>query len=450
METIKAHNLDFILRFGFSIIRGKILEAAKFGVWSFHHNDEMKYRGTPPCFWEIFNGDPVTGSVLQRLTNKLDAGIILKRGHMKTDSSYVKNRDQLYFESTNWPRQLCVDIRYNQTEIFERPPSKTTAPLYRAPTNLQLLKFFAVTFSMIAKKAYKALFITDYWNVGVALAPISAFLDPDNLPEVKWFPNLPKNKFIADPFGIHYKGNLHIIYEDFLFGEGIGTIASLQFKNNVFTDNGIVIREDFHMSYPYIFEQNKNIYCIPETYQANQVRLYKAIDFPKKWKLEKVLIDNYAGIDNTLLFHDEKWWMFSTDKNSGAHYNLNIFYANDIFGNWQPHPKNPVKTDIRSARPAGSIFLHEGKIFRPAMDYSQKVEGRIKINSILKLTPTDFEEEVYCTVNPYTDTFFSDKIHTLSQTGPYTIVDGAKELFVFSSKEALQYKIYSRIKKLRG
>jgi len=43
-----------------------------FGVWSWHHGDEDKYRGGPPAFWEIVNADPVTGALLQRLTERLD------------------------------------------------------------------------------------------------------------------------------------------------------------------------------------------------------------------------------------------------------------------------------------------------------------------------------------------------------------------------------------------
>ena len=40
LETVKAAHLDFILRFGLGIIRGGILDAARYGVWSFHHDDE--------------------------------------------------------------------------------------------------------------------------------------------------------------------------------------------------------------------------------------------------------------------------------------------------------------------------------------------------------------------------------------------------------------------------
>ena len=330
------------------------------------------------------------------------------------------------------------------------PPCKKASQNAKSyPSNIELILFFFVQFKILLKKAYKTLFITDYWNVGVADAPIQAFLDPENLPKVDWFPNLPKNKFIADPFGIFHDGELHIIYEDFLFHERIGTTAALQFENGQFRDNGIVIKENFHMSYPFTFEQEGTTYCIPETYQANQVRLYKAVDFPKKWELDQILIDNYAGIDNTLLFHDGLWWLFSTDKNNGPHYNLNIFFSESIKGEWIKHPKNPVKTDIRAGRPAGSIFEKNNEIFRPSMDYSEKVEGRIVIIKILKLTKTDYKEEEKCTINPYTDTYFSDKIHTLSETGQFTIIDGAKELFVLGNIHALKYKLISLFGKLR-
>ena len=450
VESIKSYNLDFILRFGFGIIRGEILQSAKYGIWSFHHDDVMKFRGHPPCFWEIYFGENVTGSVLQKLTNRLDGGVILKKGYLKTQISYVKNRDQAFFESTNWPRQLCVDIRNGQTAIFESSPSKSVAPIFYPPSDFQFLKFQAKSIWGFLKKAFKSFFYTDYWNIGVAEAPIQAFLEPDNLPEVKWYPNLPKNKFIADPFGLYYNDTFHVIYESFLFKEGVGKISACKYDDDGFSKNGVVIDEQFHLSYPFVFEHENNIYCIPETAEAKQIRLYKAVDFPHKWKFEHVLIDQYAGIDNTLFRHDGHWWLFSTDRQKGHKYNLRIFYSESIFGKWQEHPKNPVKTDIRSARPARTLFRHNGSIFRPSMDYSEKVEGRIVINKILKLTKFEFQEESYCIVNPYKNSQFPDKIHTLCETGPYTIIDGAKELFIFSNFDVFKYKLNSKLRKLKN
>jgi hypothetical protein len=61
IEIIRGHDLDFILRFAFGIVRGEILRAPRHEVWSFHRDDEMRYRGGPPAFWEIYRGDPHTG-----------------------------------------------------------------------------------------------------------------------------------------------------------------------------------------------------------------------------------------------------------------------------------------------------------------------------------------------------------------------------------------------------
>ena len=117
---------------------------------------------------------------------------------------------------------------------------------------------------------------------------------------------------------------------------------------------------------------------------------------------------------------------------------------------WKPHPKNPVKTDIRSARPAGTPFLHKGNWYRPSMDYAEKIEGRIFINKVLKLSKTEYEEIPVKVIDPYTDTRFSDKIHTLCEAGEYTIIDGGKEAFIFGSFHFVMHKIVLIIKKLKA
>src|SRR5690606_18407971 len=111
IKLIKERKLDFILRFGFNIIRGEILQAASYGVWSFHHDDPLKYRGGPPGFWEIYNHDYANGAILQRLTDTLDSGIVLKKGYFKTRLySYQKNIESLYSGSADWPALVCKDI----------------------------------------------------------------------------------------------------------------------------------------------------------------------------------------------------------------------------------------------------------------------------------------------------------------------------------------------------
>jgi hypothetical protein len=198
IKRIREADLHFILKLGFGIIRGEILDAARYGVWSFHHDNEQTYRGGPPAFWEIYNDDKITGAILQRLTDKLDAGVILKKGFVKTKYSYARNRDQIFKETHRWPALLCIDLLNGHTDQFHAKPGETKAQVYHHPRNCQLLVFLFKLIYFNLREASRSIFFTDYWNIGVVKAPISAFLDEEK-PEVDWYPLRSRNRFLADP-----------------------------------------------------------------------------------------------------------------------------------------------------------------------------------------------------------------------------------------------------------
>jgi len=50
IKQIRDKQLDVLIRFGFNILKGEILTAARYGVWSYHHGDNEFYRGWPPHF----------------------------------------------------------------------------------------------------------------------------------------------------------------------------------------------------------------------------------------------------------------------------------------------------------------------------------------------------------------------------------------------------------------
>jgi hypothetical protein len=141
IEIIRSHKLDFLIRFGFNIIRGEILQSSRYGVWSFHHDDLDKYRGSPPCFWEVYYGDPLTGITLQKLTDKLDSGVVLRKESFPTVlSSYPRNVERGLALGVDWLATLCGQILAGNEEIFAASPSQSRAPIYYAPTNLQVLR----------------------------------------------------------------------------------------------------------------------------------------------------------------------------------------------------------------------------------------------------------------------------------------------------------------------
>ena len=200
VEIIRKNGLDFVLRFGFGIIRGNILQAARYGVWSFHHGDETKFRGGPPAFWEIYHGEPVTGAILQRLTDRLDGGVVLQKCFIQTRRfSLGANLNAIMWATTHMPARVCRDILNGYAQYFNAQTSRTDAPILYSPDDFEMAKFlFKTAAAWVKEQIVSTLFSTD-WNVGIVDKPIDAFLDPNFRPQVQWL--APRaGRFVADPF----------------------------------------------------------------------------------------------------------------------------------------------------------------------------------------------------------------------------------------------------------
>ncbi len=78
IAELQRYNLDVLLLVGgYGIIKEPLLSLAPEGILSYHHGDMRKYRGMPPAFWELYNNEKEMGITLQKLSNKLDAGIAI-------------------------------------------------------------------------------------------------------------------------------------------------------------------------------------------------------------------------------------------------------------------------------------------------------------------------------------------------------------------------------------
>ena len=441
--------LDFILRFEFGIIKGEILESSKHGVWSFHHGDEEEFRGGPPGFWEIYEGKKITGSILQKLNEELDAGLVLKKCFLETQLNYIDNRDQIFLESSRWPLSVCLELINNNNELPEISASLTTAPIKIAPNNYQFIYFIFKVILKKINKLFRMLMYVDMWNIGVTNEKPHSFLNKNKEIQIEWFPLKSKKVFYADPCALEINNGLDIFFEEYIYKKRKGVISYSRYFDGHFSDPEIILDKEFHLSYPYVFEYKDTKYMIPESFEANKVMLYEAIEYPKKWKMIKILINNYAGIDNTILNYQGVWWMFSSDKKNGSSHNLNLFYADDLFSNWKSHPLNPIKTDIRSSRSAGKPFMHNNHIYRPAMNYEDKNEGSMNINLVNDLSKFSYKETSVESILPFKMSKFSDKTHHLFSTDNFTLIDGCKEVSIISSKEIVFHQISLIIKRIK-
>ena len=442
IAAIRSCRLDFILRFGFYIIRGEILEAARFGVWSFHHDDEMKYRGGPAGFWEIFHGDPVSGAILQRLTNRLDGGIILRKGYLQTvKHSFTGNLESLLMVSSAWPALVATQMEEPGGGGLREDgtPSRTTAPIYKIPANFTMIRFL---FKLLVNRIdfYLHEFVlAEQWNVGLVnrtiddIALTGVKLKDE---EVTWAKSEGKSIYLADPFSIGIGDRLHILTEryDYRLMEGRiavstdpvrvgGTLTGSGTLSGWVTPSGSW--PVGHLSYPFTFIYQGDSYCIPESAAAGKISLLK-FDVRKN-TFEKVrdLVENVNAADPTMVFFNDYWWLFFTERRySNTH--LLLYHSTEFSGEFLPHRMNPVKIDIRSARPAGTPFISGGRLYRPSQDCSVTYGGRVVINEVTEISQRVFAEKEVNVIAPPLGTWFDKGLHTISAAGGSTLIDGKR------------------------
>lgn len=445
IQFIKKASLDFILRFGFNIIRGEILNVTRYGIWSYHHDDEQLYRGGPPGFWEIYFNDDVNGVILQKLTSQLDAGYILKKGFFRTiKHSYSANIDQIYYESSYWPYKLIKQIDEGS---FKPVQTKSQAKIFQEPTNIKFIFFLLKLIRNKIRFHFNELFRVEDWNFGIAKASREKLLK-GVLPDKFVFPaKNNKWKFNADPFFFEDNGDLFLLFENYNYRLRKGKIdISLINQSSLKTElTRTAIEEPFHLSYPYIFKHQNRIYCIPESFEKKQIRLYEFDRKTQSFIFKKVLINNKPAIDCTMLFYNNKYWLFFTQKDQPS-VKLYIYYSDQPDGDFQPHKNNPVKTDITSARPAGSFIQAGNKIYRPAQDNSSTYGKRIIINKIESLSETDFAESYVCSIKPPRNSkSFNKGIHTINLFDEYLVIDLKRFNFLWTN---FSYQFFRKLKRL--
>jgi hypothetical protein len=153
----------------------------------------------------------------------------------------------------------------------------------------------------------------------------------------------------------------------------------------------IVLTEPYHLSYPCVFFLDGEYYMIPESYEANAVRLYRANPFPTRWSPVQRILEG-AWVDSSVFFFKSRWWMFSNPLIS-ENQMLELFHAETICGPWQRHPMSPLVTgNNRLARSGGRVIVAGDRIIRFAQDCFPCYGSAVRAFEISGLTETVYSE----------------------------------------------------------
>lgn len=401
LARIREKNLDVLLRGGSGVLRGRILDICPFGILSFHHADNEVNRGGPPGFWEVYRRESCTGFVIQRLTSELDGGDVFFKGSIPTSPLYLQNQLKLFAKANVFLHLLLEKIGREGRLPQPYPKVPYAYRLYRMPKlRHQLIYVVKTCFHLGRKIGRKLIGRAPRWSVAYQFVS-------DWKNAVLWRSKVirnPSNHFLADPCVVYRNGKYVCYVEDYSYSEKKAGIAAYEITPDGDKLLGTALSEDFHMSYPFVFEAEGELYMCPETYQAKAIRLYRCTAFPLKWTLHKVLMANVRSADTTIFKANDRWWMLTNlDSSDLGEYGseLHLFYADSFDSSeWTAHPQNPVVFDAARARNGGFIADGDGlyRAFQiPGFDIYGAALG---VARITELTTAAYREEPLFTVPP--------------------------------------------------
>lgn len=386
------------------------------GLWQPRDSQGVHLAAAFPCHTAICSG---MGGELLLVRNGTD---VLNTVRFHADPNYRSSIGRLHGKA-EWLIKGALHALLLDDEEAAIPPEFKPRPA-PGPMRRALQAGMGVARAALRKLAARCL--SENWMIGVIDAPIHALLAPSPHPEIRWLGKHASGRYRADPFGV--PGQPHRLYcELFDYRTGTGRIEMLELgrQGTIETAAPVTLPLSGHVSYPFLFEHEGRLYGIPETATNRRCELYE-IDGSGDWRYVATLLEDVAAADTTLFFWEGLFWLAYTDVALGNFDNLCLSWSSALTGPWQPHAGNPVKIDHRNARPAGTPFVHDGVLYRPAQDCGSSYGQATVINRVVRCTPLQFREEPVRRLHPDPRGRNPHGLHTLAAWGDRTLVDGKR------------------------
>lgn len=210
------------------------------------------------------------------------------------------------------------------------------------------------------------------------------------------------NVIDADPFLFVHNDRLYLFYEHRTYFKS-GVIKMISTKDlEVWTKPRTVLKESYHLSFPYIYEENGTIYMIPETSAVREVRLYKAVNNDlTQFKIVDTLLSRVNDkrrvdidySDSVLYKKNNKYYLFTTI-NYNRKNELELYIADSLMGTYVKHPASPIVSNNQYGRNAGGLIEKDGKLYRVAQDCVKRYGDNVHLLEICSLSPKEYEERV--------------------------------------------------------
>ena len=251
---------------------------------------------------------------------------------------------------------------------------------------------------------------------------------------------------IADPFLFVKNDRLYLFYENKKMYKN-GVISMTYTENLKDWSNPItVLNERCHLSYPWVFEDEGNVYMIPETSGINSINIYIADDNLTSFKFlktilkdEKQCINGFSFSDSSIFFKDGEYYLMTTI-NDGEKNILKLYTSDLLFGEYKEHLSSPIYIGNKYGRNAGNIFKYKDKLYRVSQDCVERYGDNVHLLEIIRMNSNEYlEKTTYDYLFSNTIDFYKDGGHQLN----YVRFNG-KNIIATDAKQ-YKYMLKSRI-----
>lgn len=202
----------------------------------------------------------------------------------------------------------------------------------------------------------------------------------------------PHDGYYADPFIFEYDTKLYVLFEEFSFAKAKGVIALGEIVDMRIVNVRVVLEEEFHLSFPFVFTHNGELFLIPESASVGEIRIYRAKTGPSAWEFFGTLLTGARFVDTVVFLNNNELVLLTTFDSSGSKRSqaeLHLFKSKELSGPWLPSAKNPVLIDNRYGRNAG-FFKIDGRIYRCSQSFENYKYG-ISLN-IHEIVDTKYDQ----------------------------------------------------------
>jgi len=301
---------------------------------------------------------------------------------------------------------------------------------------------------------YNHRFFIKQWMLGFAKGDIRDIIRRRSFDlDIKWMDIKDHRISDADPFVLDRKnGKIDLLIEYYDVNERCGKLAAVSADENFcLGERKIVLDTQSHLSYPFIFRENEKVYIFPESSAAGYLSCYEYD--PEKQTMQFVKhIKEKPLLDSVIFRYKGVYWIITSlrQKGDGGLYELHIYYADSLLGEYTPHPGNPVKSGLNGIRGAGGLIEVDGELYLPTQNCEEDYGKEIAINRITRLSEQEFDWEHHMTISidpKRRSNKNMRKIHTLNTVDDLIVVDGQKWMFSLLRQNRIANKEKAYLKK---